>query len=75
MAMQWLGGECPSECPSESPSAEEDVVVVYEAWAEEERQMAAWEEGRRNLAELQAFGRERREEEALREAEALPARR
>ena len=34
--------------------------------------MAAWEEGRCNLAELQAFDRERREEEALCEEEALP---
>ena len=68
MAMQWLGGACPSE----SPSSEEDVVVVYEAWAEEDRQIAAWEEGRRNIPELQAFDRERREEEALRDEEALP---
>ena len=66
MAKQWLDGECPSS------EGEEDVVLVrdvWEAWEEDERQIAAWEEGRQNIAELHAW---HREQEALREEEVLP---
>ena len=66
MAKQWLDGECPSS------EGEEDVVLVrdvLEAWEEDDRQIAAWEEGRQNIAELHAW---HREQEALREEEVLP---